>query len=130
MTAYGFLAVGVGAALGAWARWILGIFFNHVVPSLPLGTLTALCDRCVGGISRASCRIASRGAAVLDYGLSGWLDDVLDVFGRGSESAIAWPARLVLHPSRKPLRWFAGFDSTGYLHGADAGALTVLRLCG
>ena len=41
MTAYGFLAVGLGAALGAWARWILGILFNHIVPSLPLGTLTA-----------------------------------------------------------------------------------------
>lgn len=41
MTAYGFVAVGVGAALGAWARWILGIFFNSIVPALPLGTLTA-----------------------------------------------------------------------------------------
>jgi CrcB protein len=41
VTAYGFLAVGLGAALGAWARWILGILFNHIVPSLPLGTLTA-----------------------------------------------------------------------------------------
>jgi len=41
VTAYGFLAVGLGAALGAWARWILGIFLNPVVPALPLGTLTA-----------------------------------------------------------------------------------------
>jgi CrcB protein len=41
VTAYGFLAVGLGAAAGAWARWILGIFFNHIVPALPLGTLTA-----------------------------------------------------------------------------------------
>jgi len=41
VTAYGFLAVGLGAALGAWARWILGILFNHIVPSLPLGTLAA-----------------------------------------------------------------------------------------
>ena len=41
MTAYGFVAVGVGAALGAWARWILGIFFNPIVPAVPLGTLTA-----------------------------------------------------------------------------------------
>ena len=41
MTAYGFIAVGVGAALGAWARWILGIFLNSVVPQLPLGTLTS-----------------------------------------------------------------------------------------
>lgn len=37
----GFLAVGVGAALGAWIRWWLGIALNTVVPNLPLGTLAA-----------------------------------------------------------------------------------------
>ena len=41
MTAYGLLAVGTGAALGAWLRWILGILFNPVLPTLPLGTLSA-----------------------------------------------------------------------------------------
>ncbi len=41
MTAYGFLAVGIGAALGAWLRWMLGIGFNPKVPTLPLGTLAA-----------------------------------------------------------------------------------------
>jgi fluoride exporter len=41
MTAYGFLAVGIGAAIGAWLRWILGIAFNPVLPTLPLGTLSA-----------------------------------------------------------------------------------------
>ena len=41
MTAYGFLAVGIGAALGAWLRWIFGIAFNPKVPTLPLGTLAA-----------------------------------------------------------------------------------------
>ena len=30
-----------GAALGAWLRWVLGIFFNPVLPTLPLGTLSA-----------------------------------------------------------------------------------------
>lgn len=37
----GFLAVGVGAALGAWLRWWLGIAMNALVPNLPLGTLAA-----------------------------------------------------------------------------------------
>ena len=37
----GFLAVGIGAALGAWLRWWLGIWFNAAVPNLPLGTLIA-----------------------------------------------------------------------------------------
>jgi len=41
VTAYGFLAVGIGAALGAWLRWMLGIGFNPKVPMLPLGTLAA-----------------------------------------------------------------------------------------
>jgi fluoride exporter len=41
VTAYGFMAVGIGAALGAWLRWLLNITLNHVVPTLPLGTLIA-----------------------------------------------------------------------------------------
>ena len=41
MTAAGFLAVGTGAALGAWLRWILGVLFNPVFPTVPLGTLAA-----------------------------------------------------------------------------------------
>jgi CrcB protein len=36
-----FLAVGVGAALGAWLRWGLGLWLNPVFPSMPLGTLAA-----------------------------------------------------------------------------------------
>jgi CrcB protein len=37
----GLVAVGVGAALGAWARWGLGAWLNERVASLPLGTLVA-----------------------------------------------------------------------------------------
>lgn len=36
-----FVAVGIGAAIGAWARWMLSTWFNPVVPALPLGTLAA-----------------------------------------------------------------------------------------
>lgn len=36
-----WLAVGFGAALGAWLRWGLGMLLNAVHPSLPLGTLAA-----------------------------------------------------------------------------------------
>lgn len=35
------LAVGIGAALGAWLRWLLGLAMNPLFPTLPLGTLTA-----------------------------------------------------------------------------------------
>jgi len=38
---YSVLAVGVGAALGAWLRWWLGIVLNPVFPTLPFGTLAA-----------------------------------------------------------------------------------------
>lgn len=37
----GFVAVGVGAALGAWLRWLLSMALNPVFPTLPLGTLAA-----------------------------------------------------------------------------------------
>lgn len=37
----GFVAVGMGAALGAWLRWWLSHRFNPVFPTLPLGTLAA-----------------------------------------------------------------------------------------
>ena len=36
-----FLAVGFGAALGAWARWLLGLGLNPLLIALPLGTLAA-----------------------------------------------------------------------------------------
>lgn len=37
----GFIAVGIGAALGAWLRWGLGVWLNPRLASLPLGTLAA-----------------------------------------------------------------------------------------
>ena len=39
--ASGFVAVGLGAALGAWARWLLGLALNPLFVALPLGTLAA-----------------------------------------------------------------------------------------
>lgn len=41
MTFYGLLAVGVGAAVGAWLRWWFGVLWNPVFPTLPMGTLAA-----------------------------------------------------------------------------------------
>ena len=41
MHAFSFLAVGVGAALGAWLRWGLTTWLNPAYPALPLGTLAA-----------------------------------------------------------------------------------------
>ncbi len=41
MTLTGLLAVGGGAAAGAWLRWWLSAVLNPLLPSLPLGTLAA-----------------------------------------------------------------------------------------
>ena len=41
MNGVGLLAVGVGAAFGAWLRWGLGVALNALVPQLPMGTLLA-----------------------------------------------------------------------------------------
>ncbi|MBF0262768.1 MAG: fluoride efflux transporter CrcB [Magnetococcales bacterium] len=35
------LAVGMGAACGAWLRWWLGMLLNPLFPTVPLGTLAA-----------------------------------------------------------------------------------------
>jgi CrcB protein len=43
----GILAVGGGAAIGAWLRWGLGVMFNPLFPTLPLGTLSA---NLIGGL--------------------------------------------------------------------------------
>lgn len=41
LSALNFLAVGFGAALGAWTRWLLGLALNPLFIALPLGTLAA-----------------------------------------------------------------------------------------
>ena len=41
MSGYGFLAVGVGGALGCWTRWLLGIGLNPLFANMLLGTLVA-----------------------------------------------------------------------------------------
>jgi len=41
MTLYAFIAVGLGAAIGAWLRWGLGLWLNSSMHELPLGTLSA-----------------------------------------------------------------------------------------
>ena len=43
----GILAVGSGAAIGAWLRWWLSVILNPVFPTMPLGTLVA---NLIGGL--------------------------------------------------------------------------------
>ena len=41
MNSAAFVAIGIGAALGAWLRWGLGLWLNPLFSALPLGTLAA-----------------------------------------------------------------------------------------
>ena len=41
MTAGGFLAVGIGGALGCWLRWLLGVALNPLFSNMLIGTLAA-----------------------------------------------------------------------------------------
>lgn len=46
------VAVGAGAAVGAWARWALSLMLNPLFPTVPLGTLAA---NLVGGFLMGVC---------------------------------------------------------------------------
>ncbi|HEY3433810.1 MAG TPA: fluoride efflux transporter CrcB [Rhodocyclaceae bacterium] len=41
MNPVAFIVIGIGAALGAWLRWGLGLMLNQLFPAIPLGTLAA-----------------------------------------------------------------------------------------
>ena len=41
MSGLGLLAVAIGAAAGAWLRWLLGLLFNSLFTPVPPGTLAA-----------------------------------------------------------------------------------------
>ena len=47
-----WLAVGIGAALGALLRWRLGVWFNAVFPTIPFGTLAS---NLIGGFIMGLC---------------------------------------------------------------------------
>jgi fluoride exporter len=38
---FSLLVIAIGAVLGAWARWGLGLLLNSTFPTVPLGTLAA-----------------------------------------------------------------------------------------
>jgi CrcB protein len=49
------LVIAIGAILGAWARWGLGVLLNPTFPTLPLGTLAAnLCGAFIIGVMMAA----------------------------------------------------------------------------
>jgi CrcB protein len=94
MSAGSFLAVGIGAMLGAWLRWLLGVAFNHVLPAIPLGTLAA---NLVGGflIGAAVQYVAHDGAVPLElrlFVITGFLG-ALTTFSAFSAESVALLSR-------------------------------------
>ena len=105
MGATGFLAVGAGAALGAWLRWWLGVMLNAINPNLPYGTLAA---NLIGGylIGIAVAVFAQQGNLPVEYRLfviTGFLGGLTtfssfsgEAVGLLLESRYAWAMVLIL----------------------------------
>lgn len=75
MSFTGLVVVAIGGALGCWLRWLLGILFNPVFPTVPLGTvaanlLAALIMGCLLGIFE---HFQSLPPAVRLFALTGFL---------------------------------------------------------
>jgi len=57
-----WLAVGGGAAVGAWLRWGLGIVLNPIFPTVPLGTLAS--NLIAGFLMGMAMELVTRNAAM------------------------------------------------------------------
>lgn len=95
----GFLAVGVGAACGAWLRWLLQAVLNPWLPSLPLGTLAAnvLGGLAVGFAFAAFERLGDVAPAVRLFVLTGFLG--------GFTTFSAFSTEVVLLLERREWAW-------------------------
>lgn len=62
MSVASWMAVGGGAAAGAWLRWGFGALLNPVFPTLPLGTLAA--NLVAGFLMGVSMELITRNAAM------------------------------------------------------------------
>jgi CrcB protein len=52
ISGWSVVAVGGGAAAGAWIRWVFGMLLNPIFPTIPLGTLAA---NILGGLLMGVC---------------------------------------------------------------------------
>ncbi|PKO45977.1 MAG: fluoride ion transporter CrcB [Betaproteobacteria bacterium HGW-Betaproteobacteria-22] len=105
------LSVGVGAALGAWLRWGLGLALNALLPNLPLGTLVA---NWAGGLLM--------GVAIGLIGLGGLENPGLRLFvvtgflgGLTTFSAFTGESLTLLHRQEY---YLAALHSAGHVFGA------------
>lgn len=119
MNPINFAAIGIGAAVGAWVRWLLGLWLNPLLPSLPLGTLAA---NLLGGYLI--------GAAVTVFQLNVDLPPELRLFFitgvlGGLTTFSTFSAEVVALLQRADYAWAAGAAS---LHLFGSLAMTVLGI--
>lgn len=119
MHATGFLAVGLGAALGAWCRWLLGLALNPVFVFLPLGTLAA---NVIGGYLVG----VAVGVFHLNHDISaGWKLFVITGFLGGLTTFSTFSAEVVERLLAHQLGWAV---TLGFTHMAFSLVATYLGL--
>jgi fluoride exporter len=115
----GFLAVGIGGALGCWLRWVLGVMLNPLFPNLPLGTLAAN----LGGGLLMGCML---GAIVHTQAISPELRlFVMTGFLGGLTTFSTFSAEATGLLLRQQYLWFAGHIA---VHLIGSLAMTLLGL--
>lgn len=127
MHASAFLAVGGGAAVGAWLRWGLGIWLNPLFVAMPLGTLAAnLIGGFVMGLALAAIQawptLSPALKLLLTTGLLGglttfstWSAEAFHYLQRG---AWGWLAiHMALHVAGSVLLTWAGYALFNALRG-------------
>ena len=122
-----FVAVGAGAACGAWLRWGLGLWLNPAFVFVPLGTLVA---NLVGGLLmglalaliQAWPAMSPALKLLLTTGLLGGLTTFstfsAEAFHLLQRGAIGWLGlHLLLHVSGSVLMTWAGYSLFNALRG-------------
>jgi fluoride exporter len=114
-----FGAVGVGAALGAWLRWWLGLRLNPLFPTVPLGTLAS---NLIGGylVGVAVAFFAQNQGLAPEWRLF-----AITGFLGGLTTFSTYSAEVVTLLSRGQVAWAIG---TAAAHLAGSLALTALGI--
>lgn len=133
MNPMAFLAVGTGAAGGAWLRWWLGMRLNALFPTLPMGTLAA---NLIGGyaigvaaaVVEMDLGLPPQARLFLMTGFCGGLTTFstfsAETFGLFSRGQIAWGfGEIAIHVSGSLLATTLGFFTVKLLRQLAGGGL-------